>query len=172
MENQKNLFLAIVISMAIIFGFQLLVPQPERAPISEEQTFEENSVELSIQNTNTQIVINRDEVISSSGRVIFDNGKIKGSINLEGGFIDDLVLEEFRETLDPKNLVTPVSSQKAKSFNRRGPFLSCTFFERFCSTFLSDNLSWTHFEEIDEYSAVGLKFLETKTKKETLGIFE
>jgi len=117
MENQKNLFLAIIISMAIIFGFQLLVPQPERAPISEEQTFEENSVELSIQNTNTQIVINRDEVISSSGRVIFDNGKIKGSINLEGGFIDDLVLEEFRETLDPTSdlieFLNPLGSQDA-----------------------------------------------------------
>ena len=117
MENQKNLFLAIVISMAIIFGFQLLVPQPERAPISEEQTFEENSIELSIQNTNTQIVINRDEVISSSGRVIFDNGKIKGSINLEGGFIDDLVLEEFRETLDPTSdlieFLNPLGSQDA-----------------------------------------------------------
>ena len=117
MENQKNLFLAIVISMAIIFGFQLLVPQPEKAPISEEQTFEENSVELSIQNTNTQIVINRDEVISSSGRVIFDNGKIKGSINLEGGFIDDLVLEEFRETLDPTSdlieFLNPLGSQDA-----------------------------------------------------------
>ena len=117
MENQKNLFLAIVISMAIIFGFQLLVPQPERAPISEEQTFEENSVELSIQNTNTQIVINRDEVISCSGRVIFDNGKIKGSINLEGGFIDDLVLEEFRETLDPTSdlieFLNPLGSQDA-----------------------------------------------------------
>lgn len=117
MENQKNLFLAIVISMAIIFGFQLLVPQPERAPISEEQTFEENSIELSIQNTNTQIVINRDEVISSSGRVVFDNGKIKGSINLEGGFIDDLVLEEFRETLDPTSdlieFLNPLGSQDA-----------------------------------------------------------
>ena len=117
MENQKNLFLAIVISMAIIFGFQLLVPQPERAPISEEQTFEENYVELSIQNTNTQIVINRDEVISSSGRVVFDNGKIKGSINLEGGFIDDLVLEEFRETLDPTSdlieFLNPLGSQDA-----------------------------------------------------------
>ena len=117
MENQKNLFLAIVISMAIIFGFQLLVPQPERAPISEEQTFEENSVELSIQNTNTQIVVNRDEVISSSGRVVFDNGKIKGSINLEGGFIDDLVLEEFRETLDPTSdlneFLNPLGSQDA-----------------------------------------------------------
>ena len=117
MENQKNLFLAIVISMAIIFGFQLLVPQPEKAPISEEQTFEENSVELSIQNTNTKIVINRDEVISSSGRVVFDNGKIKGSINLEGGFIDDLVLEEFRETLDPTSdlieFLNPLGSQDA-----------------------------------------------------------
>ena len=117
MENQKNLFLAIVISMAIIFGFQLLVPQPEKAPVSEEQTFEENSVELSIQNTNTQIVINRDEVINSSGRVIFDNGKIKGSINLEGGFIDDLVLEEFRETLDPTSdlieFLNPLGSQDA-----------------------------------------------------------
>lgn len=117
MENQKNLFLAIVISMAIIFGFQLLVPQPEKAPISEEQTFEENSVELSIQNTDTKIVINRDEVISSSGRVVFDNGKIKGSINLEGGFIDDLVLEEFRETLDPTSdlieFLNPLGSQDA-----------------------------------------------------------
>ena len=36
MENQKNLFLAIIISMAIIFGFQLLVPQPERAPVTED----------------------------------------------------------------------------------------------------------------------------------------
>ena len=117
MENQKNLFLAIVISMAIIFGFQLLVPQPEKAPISEEQTFEESSVELSIQNTDTKIVINRDEVISSSGRVVFDNGKIKGSINLEGGFIDDLVLEEFRETLDPTSdlieFLNPLGSQDA-----------------------------------------------------------
>ena len=117
MENQKNLFLAIVISMAIIFGFQLLVPQPERAPVSDEQTFEENSVELNIQNTNTQIIINRDEVISSSGRVFFDNGKIKGSINLEGGFIDDLVLEEFRETLDPTSdlieFLNPLGSQDA-----------------------------------------------------------
>jgi len=56
-------------------------------------------------------------VISSSGRVIFDNGKIKGSINLEGGFIDDLVLEEFRETLDPTSdlieFLNPLGSQDA-----------------------------------------------------------
>ena len=117
MENQKNLFLAIVISMAIIFGFQLLVPQPERAPVSEDQIVEQSSIDLNIQNTNSQIIINRDEVISSSGRVSFDNGKIKGSINLEGGIIDDLVLEEFRETLDPTSdlieFLNPLGSQDA-----------------------------------------------------------
>ena len=117
MENQKNLFLAIVISMAIIFGFQLLVPQPERVPVSEDQTVEQSSVDLDIQNTNSQIIINRDEVISSSGRISFDNGKIKGSINLEGGIIDDLVLEEFRETLDPTSdlieFLNPLGSQDA-----------------------------------------------------------
>ena len=63
--------------MAIIFGFQLLVPQPERVPVSEDQTLEQSSVDLNIQNTNSQIIINRDEVISSSGRVSFDNGKCK-----------------------------------------------------------------------------------------------
>ena len=103
--------------MAIIFGFQLLVPQPERVPVSEDQTVEQNSVDLNIQNTNTQIIINRNEVISSSGRVSFDNGKIKGSINLEGGIIDDLVLEEFRETLDPTSdlieFLNPLGSQDA-----------------------------------------------------------
>ena len=36
MENQKNLFLAIAISMAIIFGFQFLMP-PE-APVENTTT--------------------------------------------------------------------------------------------------------------------------------------
>ena len=103
MENQKNLFLAIIISMAIIFAFQLLVPQPERVPVSENDTLDENLVDLSIEGSTSQIVIERNEVINSSSRVTFDNSKIKGSINLEGGVIDDLILEEFRETLDPSS---------------------------------------------------------------------
>ena len=103
MENQKNLFLAIIISMAIIFAFQLLVPQPERVPVSENDTLDENLVDLSIEGSTSQIIIERNEVINSSSRVTFDNSKIKGSINLEGGVIDDLILEEFRETLDPSS---------------------------------------------------------------------
>ena len=117
MENQKNLFLAIIISMAIIFGFQLLVPQPERTPITEEQTNSESLVDLSIQKSSTTVLAERNEVINETGRVDFDNSKIKGSINLNGGLIDDLILEEFRETLDPTSdlieFLNPLGSDNA-----------------------------------------------------------
>ena len=117
MENQKNLFLAIIISMAIIFGFQLLVPQPERTPITEEQTNSESLVDLSIQKSSTTVLAERNEVINETGRINFDNSKIKGSINLNGGLIDDLILEEFRETLDPTSdlieFLNPLGSDNA-----------------------------------------------------------
>ncbi|MDA8695166.1 membrane protein insertase YidC [Alphaproteobacteria bacterium] len=116
MENQKNLFLAIIISMAIIFGFQLLVPQPERAPVTEN-TNTQNSVSLDIQSATSAILLDRDQVLEETVRVTFDNSKIKGSINLEGGIIDDLVLEEYRETLDPTSdfitYLNPLGSQDA-----------------------------------------------------------
>ena len=116
MENQKNLFLAIIISMAIIFGFQLLVPQPERAPVTEENNAQE-SVSLDIQGTTSAILLDRNQVLEETVRVTFDNSKIKGSINLEGGFIDDLVLEEYRETLDPTSdfigFLNPLGSEDA-----------------------------------------------------------
>ena len=116
MENQKNLFLAIIISMAIIFGFQLLVPQPERAPVTEENNAQE-SVSLDIKGTTSAILLDRNQVLEETVRVTFNNSKIKGSINLEGGFIDDLVLEEYRETLDPTSdfigFLNPLGSEDA-----------------------------------------------------------
>jgi len=116
MENQKNLFLAIIISMAIIFGFQLLVPQPERAPVTEDNNAQE-SVSLDIQSTSSTLLLDREQVLEETIRVTFDNSKIKGSINLEGGIIDDLVLEEYRETLDPTSdfitYLNPLGSQDA-----------------------------------------------------------
>ena len=62
--------------MAIIFGFQLLVPQPERTPITEEQTNSESLVDLSIQKSSTTVLAERNEVINETGRVNFDNSKI------------------------------------------------------------------------------------------------
>lgn len=47
MENQKNLFLAIAISMAIIFGFQFIMPQPDPIERSANDTNAETGIDLS-----------------------------------------------------------------------------------------------------------------------------
>ena len=60
MENQKNLFLAIAISMAIIFGFQFIMPQPDPIERSANDTNTETGIDLS-QTTPQTIVTFEDK---------------------------------------------------------------------------------------------------------------
>ena len=117
MENQKNLFLAIAISMAIIFGFQFLMP-PE-APVENTTTNKnvDTGVDLISNSVPTINFENKEKVLLNSERVTFDNGKIAGSINLTGAIIDDLVLLDYREFLDTNSakisFLNPVGSEDA-----------------------------------------------------------
>ncbi len=43
------------------------------------------------------------EVLAASPRVTIDTPSIGGSINLKGGKIDDIILKDYRETIDPKS---------------------------------------------------------------------
>src|SRR5262249_7109092 len=56
----------------------------------------------------------RDEALASSPRVAIDSPGIKGSINLKGGRIDDVVLKKYRETVDASSpnvvLLSPADS--------------------------------------------------------------
>ena len=117
MENQKNLFLAIAISMAIIFGFQFLMP-PE-APVENTTTNEnvDTGVDLISNSVPTINFENKEKVLLNSERISFNNGKIAGSINLTGAIIDDLVLLDYREFLDINSakisFLNPVGSEDA-----------------------------------------------------------
>ena len=117
MENQKNLFLAIAISMAIIFGFQFLMP-PE-APVENTTTNKnvDTGVDLISNSVPTINFENKEKVLLNSERVSFNNGKIAGSINLTGAIIDDLVLLDYREFLDINSakisFLNPVGSEDA-----------------------------------------------------------
>jgi len=117
MENQKNLFLAIAISMAIIFGFQFLMP-PE-APVENTTTNKnvDTGIDLISNSVPTINFENKEKVLLNSERVSFDNGKIAGSINLTGAIIDDLVLLDYREFLDTNSakisFLNPVGSEDA-----------------------------------------------------------
>ena len=43
------------------------------------------------------------EVLAASSRVTIDTPSIGGSIDLKGGKIDDIILKDYRETIDPKS---------------------------------------------------------------------
>tara|TARA_B110000459_G_scaffold26442_1_gene25842 strand:- start:733 stop:2436 length:1704 start_codon:yes stop_codon:yes gene_type:complete len=117
MENQKNLFLAIAISMAIIFGFQFLMPPEAPVENTTANTNVDTGVDLISNSVPTINFENKEKVLLNSERVSFDNGKIAGSINLTGAIIDDLVLLDYREFLDTNSakisFLNPVGSEDA-----------------------------------------------------------
>ena len=105
MNEQRNLYLAIGISIAIIIFFQILLPtQPiQPPPLEENETFEPAT---SIDGQNKQIVEtiqSREDVLSITNRVSFKNSSIEGSINLKGAIIDDLILSKYKTSLEPES---------------------------------------------------------------------
>jgi len=114
MGEQKNLFLAIGISIVIIILFQLLFPQQ----ISPDRT--DNIVNEQIQTTTSidgdetkisQIIKSKDEVVNLSDRVNIETPSLSGSINLKGAILDDLTLLKYNEELNDNskkiNLFSP-----------------------------------------------------------------
>ena len=103
MGEQKNLFLAIGLSVAIIVIFQILFPQQTAmtppAKNEVEQLQPATSID-DIQTTSKEIIKTKEEVIAVDDRVIISTPSLKGSINLKGAILDDLILLNYKETLD------------------------------------------------------------------------
>ena len=102
MGDQKNLILAIVISVAIIFIFQILFPV-QTPTITSSENIEEMQPAASIDDTQIitkDIIKSKNEILGDTDRILINTPLLKGSINLEGGIIDDLVLLNYNETLE------------------------------------------------------------------------
>jgi YidC/Oxa1 family membrane protein insertase len=108
--DQKRLFIAIAISIAILLGFQLVVrPHLPQPPASQAV----NTTTPAAAPTSAPAA-GQPALPGAAGpdaaakpvpkkvpRVQIAGPKVKGSISLLGGRIDDLVLTEYRETLEP-----------------------------------------------------------------------
>ena len=102
MNEQKNLYLAIAISIAIIVFFQLLFPTTITEPIKEtEDEIISPATSIDDQKNNIlEIVKPKEDVLISSKRVDIETPSVKGSINLTGAILDDLTLSNYKESLD------------------------------------------------------------------------
>ena len=102
MGEQKNLFLAIAISIAIIVFFQLLFPTPISDPIQNaENEVLAPATSIDEPNTNTiEIIKPKEDVLAINQRVNIQTPSLTGSINLKGAILDDLTLSNYKISLE------------------------------------------------------------------------
>ncbi len=132
MEDQKNVMLAIVLAVIILFGWEFLVgglmppPPPPAEVVQQDGTAPTPPAQGGVPQPLTagapaagnlpqvpgvvskeQAAIvaekTREQVLSSVARVKIQSPKVHGSIALKGARIDDVTFIDYREELDPKS---------------------------------------------------------------------
>ncbi len=112
--NNKNFILAIVLSMAIIFGWQYFYA----GPIAEKAKQQAEIAQTTTPATVAQpVAVPREQVLTKAPRIKIETPELQGSINLAGAQFDDLHLAQYRETIDPRSptivLLSPAGSPNA-----------------------------------------------------------
>ena len=103
MNEQKNLFLAIGLSIAIIVIFQFLMPstQPIQKSNIENNEIIEPATSIDEQTSaSINIIKPKEEILNNNQRVFIETPALKGSINLKGAILDDLELSDYKISLD------------------------------------------------------------------------
>ncbi len=120
MENNKNFILAIALSLAVLMGWQFLYMRPMQERARQQQAIEQmrNPPKPAAETSNAPSApggqaalqpqtgpgitfASREAAIAASPRVAIDSPSLLGSINLKGGRIDDVVLRNYNETVNP-----------------------------------------------------------------------
>jgi YidC/Oxa1 family membrane protein insertase len=139
-DNQKNLLLAIVLSVMVLLGWQLFFVNPkikdeqERRAQQQQQTHEAKSPTAQPSGTAAPtagsptapgaapsapaapslVPLTREAALRASPRVAIETPGITGSVSLKGARIDDVVLARYREEATPNSpnvvLLSPSAS--------------------------------------------------------------
>ncbi|HEY0417942.1 MAG TPA: membrane protein insertase YidC [Acetobacteraceae bacterium] len=100
--DQKRLFLAIAISIVILVGFQLMMPRAPR-PVATEQPADAPITAPATPAQPAAVAPDAAAVPREVPRLPIAAPRLSGSISLLGARIDDLVLRDYRETIEPNS---------------------------------------------------------------------
>jgi YidC/Oxa1 family membrane protein insertase len=125
MEKNRNFILAVALSFAVVIGWDLLYLQPSMEKARKQQQIEATqnppkpaqsetaapgapaaspgTPAASGQPALSAAFATREDAIAASPRVAIDSPALQGSINLKGARIDDVILRNYNETVDPKS---------------------------------------------------------------------
>jgi YidC/Oxa1 family membrane protein insertase len=105
--DPKNMIMAIVLSMLIVFGWQYYYAGPAAEKAKQEEIAQKATAKLPTPATAAATIEDVAIVLAKTKRLKIDTKELSGSINLTGAQIDDLHLNNYRETIDPKsNMIT------------------------------------------------------------------
>ncbi len=133
-ENNRNMIIAIVLSVVVLFGWQFFIAGPQleqaqrRAELAAQQAAQDTSLATpaatttdgvaaaastpaaAVSSTQAGTWATRDEALAASPRVTIDTVALSGSISLTGGRIDDLRLKRYTETVEPNSPIITLLS--------------------------------------------------------------
>ena len=103
MDN-KNVFIAIALSMSVLlfWGAFFETPKQVKNENSAKQLEKNQSNTITPTINETQIIkkISRNDSINSSKRIKIENNNIVGSLNLQGGLIDDISFKNHKQNIE------------------------------------------------------------------------
>ena len=132
-DTNRNMIIAIVLSVVVLFGWQFFVAGPQmqkaqqQAQIAQQQAAAANPGLATGATTTTTggtaatpatitsatgapAITDRVQAIAATSRLPIDTAALKGSINLTGGRLDDLELKKYTETVDPTSPIITLLS--------------------------------------------------------------
>jgi len=103
-SDNKNLILAVTLSMLILIFYQLYFAPVSPPPSEAQQTNADGTspVPSAVPGITEEALASSKKIVAiiEAPRIIIENSKVHGSISLAGGRIDDLQLKNFRATND------------------------------------------------------------------------
>jgi YidC/Oxa1 family membrane protein insertase len=119
MEN-RNVIIAVILSTAILIGWSMYFENPDEAQRKRLELQGKTETQTNIQKPETPQTakanptkgISRNDALKETDRVFIENSNLSGSISLRGALIDDIILKNYRETLDKSSKPIVVLSPK------------------------------------------------------------
>ncbi|MCK6418764.1 MAG: membrane protein insertase YidC [Alphaproteobacteria bacterium] len=113
-QDMRNLFIFFVLSTVLYIGYSVLFVQPQSAAIRQAQTVRQLEATKPVEEKPART---REEILTDSPRLHFENNEVFGSIALRGARLDDLSFHHHFEKADRKDpvvLLSPVGSDFAR----------------------------------------------------------
>ncbi len=109
MDNNKNVFVAIALSMSVLLFWAAFFETPKQTNTTssqlKEQKRNENNITPNV-NSNLKVkIITREESLKNTKRIKIENNNIVGSLSLKGALIDDISFKNHKQNLINKKNV-------------------------------------------------------------------